>query len=118
MLKEYDDAKEHIKNLKTKQSVKCFNLFIKQCYLIIWSVKNSKVVSTKNGWIVVISNCVVCSSKKLRFIKKQEACGLLSYLRKSTFISWTPSVNPLLFYCAVSSNKYHGLSKNKKLEDY
>ena len=40
--------------------------------------KNPKVVKTKNGSIMFSSNCVVCGSKKLRFIKEQEAKGLLS----------------------------------------
>ena len=29
-----------------------------------------------------LSNCAVCNSKKLRFIKKQEAKGLLSMIGK------------------------------------
>ena len=40
--------------------------------------KNPKVVKTKNGRIMVISNCAVCSSK--RFIKEKEASELLSSL--------------------------------------
>ena len=38
--------------------------------------KNLKVVKTKNGRIMLLSNCVICSSEKSRFIKKQ-AKGLL-----------------------------------------
>ena len=34
--------------------------------------KIPKVVKTKNGKIMVSFNCVVCGSKKLRFIKEQE----------------------------------------------
>ena len=36
----------------------------------------------KNGRIMSLSNCAVCNSKKLRFIKKQEAKGLLSMIGK------------------------------------
>ena len=40
--------------------------------------KNSKFVKTKNGRMIILSNYVVCNSKKSRFIKEQEASGLLS----------------------------------------
>ena len=42
--------------------------------------KNPKVVKTKNGRIMLSSNCVLCDSKSSRFMKKQEASGLLSSL--------------------------------------
>ena len=42
--------------------------------------KNPKVEKTKNGRIMITSNCAVCGSKNLRFIKEQEASGLLSSL--------------------------------------
>ena len=40
--------------------------------------KNPKVVKTKNGRIMLLSKCQVCDSKKLKFIKEQEASRLLS----------------------------------------
>ena len=42
--------------------------------------KNPKVARTKNGWIMLLSKCAVCNSKKLKFIKEQEAKRLLSNL--------------------------------------
>ena len=39
--------------------------------------KNPKFVKTKNGRIMRSSNCAACRSKKSRFIKEQEATGLL-----------------------------------------
>ena len=39
--------------------------------------KNSRIVTTKNGEII-ISNCEVGNSKKSRFIKEQVANGLLN----------------------------------------
>ena len=39
-------------------------------------------MKTKNGRIMSLSNCAVYNSKKLRFIKKQEAKGLLSMIGK------------------------------------
>ena len=42
--------------------------------------KNAKTVRMKNGRIMLLSKCAVCDSKKLEFIKEQEASGLLSGL--------------------------------------
>ena len=42
--------------------------------------KNPKVVKTKNGRIRLLSKCALRNSKKLKFIKEQEAKGLLSKL--------------------------------------
>ena len=42
--------------------------------------KNPKVLRTKNGRIMLLSKCVLCNSKKLKFLKEQEARGLLSNL--------------------------------------
>ena len=39
--------------------------------------KNPKVLRTKNGRIMLLSKCSVCNSKKSRFLKEQEARGLL-----------------------------------------
>ena len=42
--------------------------------------KNPEVVRTKNWRIIVLSKCSVCNSKKLNFLKEQEATGLKSNL--------------------------------------
>ena len=42
--------------------------------------KNQKAVKTKNGRIMLLSKCAVCNSKKLKFLKEQEARGLSSTL--------------------------------------
>ena len=42
--------------------------------------KNPKVARTKNGRIMLLSKCAMCDSKKSKFIKEQEASGLLSSL--------------------------------------
>ena len=39
-----------------------------------------KIVRTKNNRLVMQSKCSVCGIKKLRFVKEQEAKGLLSNL--------------------------------------
>ena len=95
--------KSRNKKLGLKQFIKDFSLFIKQCYCIFWSVekntesKNPKVITTKNGRIMLSSKCEVCGSKKPKFIKDQEAGGLLSSLGIETLLSKIPLVVPLLF---------------------
>ena len=46
---------------------------------------------------MLVSKCVVCDSKKLEFIKEQEASGLLIGLGIKTPLSKIPLVGPLLF---------------------
>ena len=41
---------------------------------------NQRVSKTSNGRTMVLSKCTICDSKKPRFIKNQEAKGLLSNL--------------------------------------
>ena len=49
--------------------------------------KNPKVVRTRNEKIMLLSKCEVCVSKKSKFIKEQEASGLLSSLEIKTLLS-------------------------------
>ena len=46
---------------------------------------------------MLLSKCVVCDSKKLRFIKEQKARRLLSSLGIKTPVNKIPLVGPLLF---------------------
>ena len=59
--------------------------------------KNSKVVKTKSGRIMLLSKCGVCNSKKLICVKEQEARGLLSSLGMKTPLSQIPLLGPILF---------------------
>ena len=43
--------------------------------------KTIKVGKTKSGEIMLLSKCAGCDSKKSKFIKEQEARGLLSELK-------------------------------------
>ena len=73
-------------------------LYTKQCYFIYWSVeKNPKVGRTKNGTIMLLSKCAVCNSKKSKFLKEQEAKGILSSLTgiKFPMFSDIPVLNAL-----------------------
>ena len=56
----------------------------------------SVVATTKNGRIMLLSKCAVCDSKKLKFIKKKEAIGLISSLGIQMLLSKIPYVGPLL----------------------
>ena len=59
--------------------------------------KNPKVVTTKNEILFLLSKCSMCDSKKSKFIKEQEASGLLSSLRIKRPVSKITSVGRLLF---------------------
>ena len=51
---------------------------------------NSKVSKTDNNRTMILSNCAKYGSKKSRFIKNQEAKGLLSNLGIKTPLSKVP----------------------------
>ena len=51
---------------------------------------NPKVSKTSNGRTMVLSKCAICGSKKSRFIKNQEAKGLVSNLGHKTPLSKVP----------------------------
>ena len=58
---------------------------------------NLKVSSTSNGKAMILSKCAICGSKKSRFIKNQEAKGLLSNLGIRTPLSKVPVLGDILF---------------------
>ena len=58
---------------------------------------NPRVSNTSNGRRTMLSKCTVCSSKKSRFIKNQEAKGLLSNLGVRTPLSKVPILGHILF---------------------
>ena len=49
--------------------------------------QNPKVVWTRNGRIMLLSNCAVYNSKKSKFLKEQEAKGLLISIGIRTLLS-------------------------------
>ena len=55
-----------------------------------------KMVRTKNNRLIMQSKCPVCGIKKSRFVKEQEARGLLSNLGIKMPLSKIPLLN-LLF---------------------
>ena len=56
-----------------------------------------EVSSTSNGRVMILSKCAICGSKKSRFIKNQEAKGLLSKLGIKTPLSKVPILSDILF---------------------
>ena len=58
---------------------------------------NSKVSKTSNNRTMILSNCAKCESRKPRFIKNQEAKGLLSNLGIRTPLSKVPILGDILF---------------------
>ena len=56
-----------------------------------------KISSTSNGKAMILSKCAICGSKKSRFIKNQEAKGLLSNLGIKTPLSKVPILGDILF---------------------
>ena len=62
---------------------------------------NPRVSKTSNGRTMVLSKCAICGSKKSRFIKNQEAKGLLSNLGLGTPLSEVPILGDILFWSAT-----------------
>ena len=56
-------------------------------------IKDAKMIKTENGRLTLSSKCVFCGSKKPRFMKEQEAKGLLSNLGIKTPLSKVPLLN-------------------------
>ena len=56
---------------------------------------NPKIVRNRQNRSMIQSNCAVCGSKKSRFIKEQQAMGLLSNLGIKTPLSKVPLLNIL-----------------------
>ena len=56
---------------------------------------NSKMIKTKNGRLQLKSQCSVCGNKKSRFVKEQEAKGILLSLGVRTPLSKILGLNIL-----------------------
>ena len=56
-----------------------------------------QISSTSNGKFMILSKYAICGSRKSKFIKKQEASGLLSKLGIKTPLSKIPIFADVLF---------------------
>ena len=58
---------------------------------------NPKVSKTTNSKAIILSTCVICGCKKSKFIKEQQAKGLLSNLGLRTPLNKIPVLGDILF---------------------
>ena len=58
---------------------------------------NPRVSGTSNGKAMILSKCAICGNKKSRFIKNQEAKGLLSNLDLRIPLRKVPILGNILF---------------------
>ena len=58
---------------------------------------NPQVSSTSNGKLMILSKCAICGSRKSKFIKKQNAKGILICLDIKTPLSKIPLLRDALF---------------------
>ena len=56
---------------------------------------NPKIVRNRQNKLIIQSNCATCGSKKSRFIKEEQAMGILSNLGIKTPLSKVPLLNIL-----------------------
>ena len=55
--------------------------------------KDSKIVKTKNNRVMLSSKYIICGNKKSKFLKEQQAEGLLSNPGSKTPLSKIPLLN-------------------------
>ena len=71
---------------------------------------NRRVSKTSNGRTMMLSKCVICGSKQSKFIKQQQAKGLLSNLGIRTLLNKIPSLEDILFLLsAIPSYKMNDI---------
>ena len=58
---------------------------------------NPRVSKTSNGRTILLSKCAICNSKKSKFIKNQDAKGLLRNLGIRTPLSKVSVLGDILF---------------------
>ena len=68
---------------------------------------NPRVSKTQNGKTMILSKCALYNTKKSRFIKKQEATGILSNLGLKTPLSKIPLLGDIFFKCnSIECNSF------------
>ena len=58
---------------------------------------NPRFLKTSNGKTMILSKCAISGNKKSRFIKKQEASGILSSVGIRTPLSKIPVLGDIFF---------------------
>ena len=59
--------------------------------------KDPKILASSNGRVMILSKCAICGGKKSKYIKHEEAKGLLSKLGIKTPLSKVPVLSDILF---------------------
>ena len=83
------------KDTTCKQLIK-MKLYCLKCWKDTENI-NPRVSNTSNGRKMISSKCEICGSKNSRFIKDQEAKGLLSNLGTKTPLSKVPILGDIFF---------------------
>ena len=65
--------------------------------IILFKVQKKKKKKKENKNIMMLSKCAICGIKKSRFIKQQDAKGLLSKLVIKTPLSKIPKLGHISF---------------------
>ena len=79
---------------------------------------NPRVSNTSNGRKTILSKCAICGSKKSRFIKNQEAKGLLSNLGLRTPLSKVPILVDILFWIQFHWVQLNTISLQKTKKEF
>ena len=58
---------------------------------------NPKILKITNGKTMILSKCAICGSKKSKFIKEQQAKGLLSNVGFRAPLNKIPLLGDILF---------------------
>ena len=58
---------------------------------------NPRVSKTSDGKTMILSKCAICGNKKSKFVKKQEASGILSSVGIRTLLNKTPVLDDIFF---------------------
>ena len=56
-----------------------------------------RVLKTRNGKTMILSKCAICGSRKLKFVKKQEASGILNSVGIRTPLSKITVLGDIFF---------------------
>ena len=70
---------------------------------------NPKIVRNKQNRLMIQSNCENCGNKKFRFIKEQQAMGILSNLGIKTPLSKVPLLKILFQYNSKDEYLLHSM---------
>ena len=92
-----------MKNWKTSRICQDFNLFIKQCYLIVWSWKKAQTQNAKDTKInevklMLLSKFALCDSKKINIYQKTRKSRAVKYDRLNSY-TWKDIDMMMKKYC-------------------